>query len=129
VARVRQRYAARPAIAQRGGIVVVLVILAALVVWTAWAFWVHVHPKVASSLSTWTPIGQTRMKVTADVTIYDHSVLPTCTVLVYASDHSTVGEAVFHPIDGTQTITVQTVRLGTSVDWIGCTAPGQKDPE
>lgn len=107
----------------------VLVILAALVVWTAWAFWAHVHPKVNSALSTWTPIGQTAMKVTVDVQIYDHSVLPTCTVLVYASDHSTVGEAVFHPIEGQQTITVKTVRLGTSVDWIGCTAPGQKSPE
>jgi len=130
-ARVARRYAAGPARGRKIWLGAVALVFVALVVWTVWAFWVHVHPKVNSAVSTWHVEGQNAVKVVVDVKIYDTADAPLvrCTALAYADDHSTVGEASFRPIQGQQTITIRTVRQATSVDWLGCTAPGQNDAE
>jgi hypothetical protein len=73
--------------------------------------------------------GPNAVKVTAQVHLYDAAAHPHCTVLAYAEDHTTVGQQTFTPISGRQTITVRTERAATSVDWIGCVAQGQQEPQ
>ena len=126
--RLSQRYgtasAGRTAVLAAG-----LLVVAALIGWFVWALWLHSHPKVASSLDSWELHGDNAVTITVEVHIYDATVRPVCTVLAYAEDHSTVGLHSFTPIAGRQTLTLKTVRAATSVDWRGCTAEGQKNPQ
>ena len=127
--RIAQRYGGRNAWSRNvliGGLAIVVVALAG---WFVWAVWLHSHPKVGSSMESWELNGPNAVTVTVDVHIYDAAAHPTCTVLAYAEDHSTVGEHSFTPISGRQTITLRTERPATSVDWQGCIAQGQKDPQ
>jgi hypothetical protein len=54
-----------------------------------------------------------------------------CTLRAYAEDHTTVGELTFSPEPGSgsrQVETIRTERRATSVESVGCTAPGQDHP-
>ena len=46
----------------------------------------------------------------------------------YAEDHTSVGELAFTPADGDNEVVVRTERRATSLEKIGCTAPGQPRP-
>jgi len=73
----------------------------------------------------------TRSTARIAVRFGDDSVRATCLLRAYAEDHSVVGELSFTPEhDATQPIeeTVRTERRATSVELIGCTAPGQPRP-
>jgi hypothetical protein len=123
------RYRSGSAWARNAVLVAGAVVVAAAIGWFVWAIWLHSHPKVGSSMDSWELQGPNAVKVTADVHIYDAAAHPSCTVLAYAEDHFTVGFQTFTPISGRQTITIKTERAATSVDWRGCTANGQKDPQ
>ena len=43
-------------------------------------------------------------------------------------DHTTVGEVAFTPTDGLNEVVVRTERRATTVEKLGCTAPGQNRP-
>ena len=64
---------------------------------------------------------------TIDVSL-DDGVDASCTVRAYAADHSTVGEVTYTPEQGRNTVAVRTERRASSVENIGCTAPGQPRP-
>ncbi|WGL53376.1 DUF4307 domain-containing protein [Nocardioides sp. BP30] len=128
-AHIAQRYGGGSARGRSVFLGIGAVIVAALVGWFVWAVWLHSHPKVGSSMESWELQGPNAVKVTVDVHIYDAAAHPTCVLLAYAEDHSTVGEHSFTPISGRQTITVRTEREATSIDWRGCTAKGQQDPQ
>jgi hypothetical protein len=80
-------------------------------------------------MDSWELQGDNAVKINVEVRIYDATADPICTVLAYAEDHSTVGVHSFKPIPGRQSITLRTERAATSVDWRGCTAAGQKEPQ
>lgn len=128
-ARIAQRYGGGSAWGRSVLLGAGALIVAALIGWFVWVVWVHSHPKVGSSMDSWELDGPNAVKVTVDVHIYDAAAHPTCTVLAYAEDHSTVGKHSFRPISGRQTITLRTERAATSVDWRGCTAAGQRNPQ
>lgn len=127
--RIAQRYGGGSAWTRTALLGAGAVIVAALVGWFVWAVWVHSHPKVGSSMDGWELQGPNTVKVTVDVHLYDATAHPSCLAVAYAADHSTVGSVTFTPVSGRQTITLRTERAATSVDWRGCTAPGQKDPQ
>jgi hypothetical protein len=65
------------------------------------------------------------------VTLDDADVEASCTLRAYAVDHTTVGELTFtpDPTEGRRQVeTIRTERRATSVESIGCTAPGQDRP-
>ena len=127
--RIAQRYGGRSAWGRTAFLAAGGVLIAALIGWFVWAVWLHSHPKVGSSMDSWKLVGDNAVTITVDVHIYDATAHPTCSVMAYAEDHSTVGEHSFRPISGRQTITLRTERAATSVDWRGCTATGQKNPQ
>ena len=55
-------------------------------------------------------------------------VAASCRVRAYAEDHTTVGEKTFVPQDGPNQVEIRTERRATSVEKVGCTAPGQTRP-
>ena len=127
--RIAQRYGGGSAWSRTAFLGLGAVAIAALIGWFVWAVWVHSHPKVGSSMDSWELQGPNAVKVTVDVHLYDAAAHPFCTAVAYAEDHTVVGSQTFVPISGRQVITVRTERAATSIDWQGCTAKGQKDPQ
>lgn len=103
-------------------------LLAAVFVgWVVWAGWIHATPKVESEL-----VGYDVVDVhtaTARVEVARHTDDPArCLVRATSVDHTPVGELSWVPVDGRNDVTIRTEREATSVELVGCTAPGQTRP-
>jgi hypothetical protein len=116
----------------RRPLVVGLVVLLA-VAGLGWLFWVisfHSRPQVTSELVGFDVDGQHAVVARFTVVRRDADVPASCLLRAYADDHSVVGEVTL-PVTGPQTsrsisASVRTERRATTVDLVGCTAPGQK---
>ena len=116
----------------RRPVVVGLVVLVA-VSGLAWLFWVisfHGRPQVTSEMVGFEVEGQHVVQARFTVVRRDADVTASCLLRAYADDHSVVGEVTV-PVTGLRTnrrvsASVRTERLATTVDLVGCTAPGQK---
>jgi hypothetical protein len=65
------------------------------------------------------------------VSLDSADVRASCTLRAYSADHTTVGELTFTPDPSQgrrQVETIRTERRATSVESLGCTAPGQDRP-
>ena len=108
---------------------VVVVVVAAFLGWLGWTIWSQSTPEVTSSMSGFHVVDE--HSATADVTVKlaNEDVHATCTLRAYAADHTVVGELPFTPdASGRSTQTIRTEREATSVELLGCTAPGQNRP-
>jgi hypothetical protein len=66
-----------------------------------------------------------------DVRLADADVRASCLLRAYAEDHTVVGERSLTPVYGEQqplSVDVRTERRATSVELVGCTAPGEPRP-
>jgi hypothetical protein len=116
----------------RRPVVVGLVVLVA-VSGLAWLFWVisfHGRPLVTSEMVGFEVEGQHAVQARFTVVRRDADVTASCLLRAYADDHSVVGEVTV-PVTGSRTnrnvsASVRTERIATTVDLVGCTAPGQK---
>lgn len=95
--------------------------------WLAWAAWFHGTPDVTSEVVTYDVVSDHATDARVDVDLAD-GVEASCRVRAYAEDHTTVGELAFTPTAGVNEVTIRTERRATSVEKIGCTAPGQPRP-
>jgi uncharacterized protein DUF4307 len=105
-----------------------VVVAAAFLGWLGWAFWAQATPEVHSSLAGFHVVDEHRATATVDVRLSDDDVRASCTLRAYAEDHTVVGELVFTPDEGQSDQDVRTERRATSVELLGCTAPGQTRP-
>ena len=120
-----------PSRARRPVVVGVVVLLA--VAGLTWLFWVisfHGRPQVTSEMVGFRVDGQHAVVARFSVVRRDADVTASCLLRAYADDHSVVGEVTV-PVTGGQTsrsisTSVRTERRATTVDLVGCTAPGQK---
>ena len=99
--------------------------------WLVWTVGDTANPDVSSQLETFSfPDDHTATAVLV-VSLANPDVKATCKLRAYSEDHTVVGEATF-PVDPDlgrrQTHDFRTERQGTSVESIGCTAPGQTRP-
>ncbi len=126
-----QRYGA-PAPWRRRTIVVASVALAVtFLVWLAWSVYEHSTPQVTSELETFSVEDDHTVTAVLVVSLDSSDVKASCTLRAYAEDHTTVGELTFtpDPSEGRRQVeTIRTERRATSVEKIGCTAPGQDRP-
>ena len=95
--------------------------------WLAWTAWFHSTPAASSELITFDVVGDHEMQARLDVTLGD-GVEATCRLRAFAEDHTTVGEVAFTPVAGTNEVVIRTERRATTVEKLGCTAPGQPRP-
>jgi Domain of unknown function (DUF4307) len=126
-----QRYGA-PSPWRRG---VVIAVSAALVLafagWLGWAVYEHATPNVTSELESFSIDDDHTATAVLVVTLDDADVKASCTLRATAEDHTTVGELTFTPdpsLGRRQVQTIRTDRRATSVESLGCTAPGQDRP-
>jgi hypothetical protein len=127
----RSRYGA-PAPWRRGALVAASVTVALVFLgWLAWTVYEHSTPQVTSELETFSIDDDHTATAVLVVTLDSADVDASCTLRAYAADHTTVGELTFTPDPGKgrrQVETIRTERRATSVESIGCTAPGQDRP-
>lgn len=127
-----ERYGA-PAPWRRRTIVATTVVVAlAFLGWLGWAAWAHTDPQVDSQLVGWSVDGEHAVTAKVAVHLHDSGVHGRCLLRAYAADHTVVGELSFVPGWGApQPIVerVRTERRATSVELLGCTAPGQPRPQ
>ena len=127
-----ERYGA-PSAGRRPLVIAGIVVLA--VVGLSWLLWVvlfHGRPQVTSAMVGFDIDGQHAAVARYTVVRRDATVPASCLLRAYADDHSVVGELTV-PVDspsGTVTMssTVRTERRATTVDLVGCTAEGQRQP-
>lgn len=106
-----------------------VVVAAAFLGWLAWTIWAQSTPEVRSELVGYHVRDEHAAEATVDVRLDDEDVRASCTVRAFAEDHTVVGELVFTPGgSGRSEQVVRTERRATSVDLVGCTAPGQQRP-
>lgn len=106
-----------------------VIVTAAFLGWLAWTAWSHSTPDVRSELVGYDVVDEHTATATIEVRLADDDVVATCTLRAFAEDHNVVGELAFTPDgDGRSEQTVRTERRATSVDLVGCTAPGQNRP-
>jgi Domain of unknown function (DUF4307) len=99
--------------------------------WLAWTVYEHSTPRVTSELETFSIEDDHTATAVIVVTLDSADVKASCTLRAYAADHTTVGELTFtpEPSQGRRQVeTIRTERRATSVENIGCTAPGQDRP-
>jgi hypothetical protein len=95
--------------------------------WLGWTAWVHSTPSVASDLVTFDVTSDHETVARLDV-VLDDGVEASCRLRAFAEDHTTVGEIAFTPVDGSNEVVIRTERRATTVEKLGCTAPGQSRP-
>ena len=99
--------------------------------WLAWTAYVHSTPAVDSEMVTYSIDGEHQVTARVAVTLKDEGVRASCLLRAFAEDHSVVGELSFTPEYGARQPveeTVRTERRATSLELVGCTAPGQNRP-
>jgi hypothetical protein len=114
---------------------VVAGVVALAVVGLAWLLWVmlfHGRPLVTSEMVGFDVAGQHAASARFTVVRRDADVRASCLLRAFADDHSVVGELTVPVTSGartaTRSATVRTERRATTVDLVGCTAPGQRQP-
>jgi hypothetical protein len=126
-----ERYGA-PAPWRRRAVIAASVLVAALFLgWLGWTVYEHSTPKVTSELETFSVEDDHTVTAVVVVSLDSSDVDASCTLRAYAADHTTVGELTFTPDPAKgrrQLETIRTERRATSVENIGCTAPGQDRP-
>jgi hypothetical protein len=126
-----QRYGA-PAPWRRRALVSASVALAVVfLAWLSWSVYEHATPQVTSELETFSVDDDHTVTAVLVVSLDSSDVKASCTLRAYAEDHTTVGELTFTPDPSKgrrQVQTFRTERRATSVDKVGCTAPGQDRP-
>jgi len=105
-----------------------VVVAAAFLGWLGWTIWDQSTPQVRSDLVGYDIVDQHRATATVEVRLADDGVVASCTLRAFAEDHTVVGEKVFAPADGQSALDIRTERRATSVELLGCTAPGQSHP-
>jgi hypothetical protein len=122
------RYGAPAPWRRRALVAVCVVVVAAFLGWLGWTIWEQSTPQVRSDLVGYDVVDEHLSTATVEVRLADDSVVASCTLRAYAEDHTVVGEWVFTPSDGQSDQDVRTERRATSVELLGCTAPGQDRP-
>ncbi len=121
------RYGAPPRWRRPVVVAVAVLLAAAGLTWLAWTAWFHGTPAVTSEVVTYDVTSDHEVRARVNVRLAD-DVDASCRVRAYAEDHTTVGELAFTPVDGTNELVIRTERRATTVEKIGCTAPGQPRP-
>jgi len=122
------RYGAPAPWRRRATVAVCVVLVAAFLGWLGWTIWDQSTPQVRSDIVGYKVVDEHLATATVEVRLADDDVVASCTLRAYAEDHTVVGEWVFTPVDGQSEQDVRTERLATSVELLGCTAPGQTRP-
>ena len=123
------RYGA-PSPLRRRALIVLVVALATLgLAWLGWAAIYQSTPKVRSALAGFSVEDEHTATAVLTVLRADRDVVATCFLRAVSEDHTLVGEATLVVDSGPEEqdveVTIRTERRATTVEPLGCKAPGQ----
>ncbi|WP_299925514.1 DUF4307 domain-containing protein [uncultured Nocardioides sp.] len=95
--------------------------------WLGWTAWFHGSPDVRSEVVTFDVTDDHQVEARVDVRLAE-DVEASCRVRALAEDKTAVGELAFTPVNGVNEVVIRTERRATTVEKLGCTAPGQPRP-
>lgn len=121
------RYGAPSRLRRPVGIAVAVVLAVVGLGWLGWTVWFHTNPAVTSDLVTFDVRSDHEVAARLDVRLGD-GVEASCRLRALAEDKTAVGELAFSPVAGSNEVVIRTERRATSVEKLGCTAPGQPRP-
>jgi hypothetical protein len=124
------RYGSPPASRRRAVAAVVAVLVVVSLAWLTWVVLDQADPAVTSETISFEVVDEHAATATFAVARRSSDVRASCLLRAQSPDHATVGElnvAVGPGGEPEQVITrtVRTERLATTVDVVGCSAPGQ----
>ncbi|MCW2764177.1 MAG: hypothetical protein JWO11_136 [Nocardioides sp.] len=108
-----------------------VVVALAFVGWVGWTTWSHANPEVTSELISFDVVDEHSATAVVEVRLAGDGVDATCSLQAFAEDHTLVGTLSFTPDPAAgerYEEVLRTERRATSVDLVGCTAPGQPRP-
>lgn len=123
-----QRYGGPSRGRRLGLIALVASIVAAGLAMLVWITLFHANPEIASEEIGHEIVDDHLATIRVQIQIDDGLEDPTCSLRAISHDKAVVGETSFvpDPADGpVYEIEVRTERRATTVEWIGCKAPGQ----
>ncbi len=124
-----RRYGAPSPARRRGLIGLVVVVAVAGLAWLVWAAIGQSSPEVRSELVSFDVVDEHTATAVLSVNRAGSDVRANCFVRAVAEDHATVGELTqvvdSGPREQRVTVTIRTERRATTVERLGCTAPGQ----
>jgi hypothetical protein len=123
-----ERYGVASPWRRRALLAAVTAVVLAFMVWLGWTIYEQTTPQVTSELETFSIDDDHAATAVLLVKLDNADVKASCTLRAYAEDHTTVGELSFAPDPSKgrrQVQTIRTERRATSVESLGCTAPGQ----
>jgi hypothetical protein len=107
----------------------VALLAAAGLAWLLWAVLFHGRPQVTSAMVGFDVSGQHQAVARFRVVRRTADVDASCLLRAVAADHSVVGERTVTvasgPVASTHSVAIRTERRATTVELVGCTAPGQ----
>jgi uncharacterized protein DUF4307 len=114
-------------------VALVVVLIAAGLSWLTWVILEHGRPEAQSTLVSFSAEGQHAAVAKFTVVRRSADIEAGCLLRAFAADHAIVGELDVTVGPGeptTQTLqrTIRTEREATSVDLVGCSTEGQKQP-
>lgn len=121
------RYGAPPRWRRPVAVGLGVVLAVAGLTWLAWTAWFHGTPEVRSEVVSFDVTSDHEVAARLEVSL-GQDVAASCRLRALAEDKTAVGELAFAPVDGTNEVVIRTERRATSVEKIGCTAPGQSRP-
>jgi hypothetical protein len=129
-----QRYRGPSRTARVLALVLVVALAGSGIGFLGWSVLFQANPKVTSALTMFTVPRDQDHLVIANITVNRDSQFTdaSCRLIAIAEDHAVVGELTVPVVDGPEKqslqVEVRTERRATSVDLVGCTAPGQGRP-
>ena len=113
--------------------VVGVLIAIALGAWMIWAIAGNSDPAVSSQEVSKDQSSAHEVWISYQVKYGDGAVDATCSARAIATNGEEVGRASFEPPREAKPeqiikVTFKTTRMADSIEWLGCTAPGQKRP-
>ncbi len=126
-----ERYGAPPAWRRRSLLAVVAAVVVTFGAWLAWTTWEQSSPPVSSGELTFDIVDDNTASARFRIDLNGDDVDATCTLRAFSEDHTLVGLVSFVPepsAGGRVEQLISTDRRATSVELVGCTAPGQPRP-
>jgi hypothetical protein len=123
-----QRYGAPSPGRRIGSLVLAVVVALGFLGWLLWAMLFHSNPEISSEEIGHEVVDDHTATIRVQIDIDDDIDDPECALRAISHDKAVVGETTFSPDPDegpVYEVEVRTERRATTVEWLGCKAPGQ----
>ncbi len=122
------RYGAPSRVRRLGLLALAVTVVVAFLGWLGWAILFHSNPEISSEEIGHDVVDDHTATIQVRIEMDDDLEDPSCSLRAISHDKAVVGETTYVPDPArgpVYDIEVRTERRATTVEWLGCKAPGQ----